>query len=183
MVSLEDSSAHFIVEDSSGIPLIDSTQALATTTPEKASVSHLPVFARIYTTGTAGVAPTTKISSFQVWSCGTMNNKPWSHQLAGTGRTSIINPTTFAQTSQMNYNSDPSNVVLSSSYYTTVAYAALGGEYILTVPSTVTTPNIMGIFSFSPSSSYSLYVTIYSCRRRLFLLQWAPLHQHMLNLE
>jgi len=160
MIGMEDSGAHFIVEDSSGIPIVDSIQALPVTTPEKSVPSHLPVFARVYTTGTAGVAPTIKISSFEVWMAGSDTNKPWSHQLAGTGRGALIKPTNFLlSTNNIQDASDISGVTLSNSWYTACTYSSLGGEYLLTMPASSLGANLLGIFGWQQPTPYTLYVT------------------------
>ena len=154
MIAMEDGGARFIVEDSSGIPIVDSFIALPVTTAEKAAVSHLPAFARVRTTGAAGVAPTIKISSFQVWLEGISTNKLWSEQMAGSGRQANVNPATFAQTIQLAAGAAPSTVTPTNA---TSQYSTLGGEYIINA--TASSENLLGVFGYQVPSPYTLYIT------------------------
>jgi hypothetical protein len=155
MVWIEDGGARFIIESESGIPLVDYFWALGPTVPGvAAAVSHLPAFARVYNTGTApATATTTKIASFQAWQYDINASKPWAEQLAGAGRSSIINPTSFAQT--------PSSMIAAPSTETpsnTVAgYNALGGDYAVAL--TTASENPLSVFAFQVPSPYTFYLT------------------------
>lgn len=159
MISWEDGEARFIVEDSSGIPIVDSLLQLAVTTPEKTALSHVPAFARVYTTGAAGVAPTIKLSSFQVFTDGNETNKPWADQMAGTGRNASVNPTNFSSTPQLSYNSAPFSFQLSSTYQTTFGITSLGGEFSIEMPSSALGDNLLGIHGFQVPAPYKLFIT------------------------
>ena len=152
IVELEDNNAHFIIEDSNGIPVVDTSFALTLTTPDKAAVSHIPSFARVYTTGAAGVAPTVKISFFQAYQLGINTSKPWLEQMASSGRSSTINPTSFAQTGS-SMTAAPATETPSN---TVAGYSALGGEYATAL--TVASENPLSVFGFQVPAPYSFYL-------------------------
>jgi hypothetical protein len=155
IVVLEDNGARFIVEDSSGVPLIDSFLSLPLTTPDKAAVTHIPAFARVYTTGAAGVAPQTRIASFQAWQYEMNTAKPWAEQLSSAGRSANINPTTFAQTVQLAAGAAPATITPNNTGST--AYTTLGGEFVLN--GTASSENLLGVFGFTVPSPYTFVIT------------------------
>jgi hypothetical protein len=154
-VYMEDNGARFVVESSSGVPLVDTFQSLPLTTPDKASVSHIPAFARVYTTGTAGVAPITRISSFQSWMYDINAHKPWAEQLSSSGRSSNVSPTAFTQTLQLAAGAAPATITPNNTGSS--AYTTLGGEFVLN--GTATSENLLGVFAFTVPSPYTFVLT------------------------
>ena len=154
LVELTDNGARFIIEDSNGIPLVDQGVPIAVTTPDRAAVSHLPAFVRVYNSGTAGTAPQIIISSFQCWQFGINSNKPWAEQLAGAGRGSNINPISFGQTLQMSATVAPTT---GTPVVGSCLYNALGGEYSLT--NTASGESTLGVFQFQVPAPYTLHIT------------------------
>jgi hypothetical protein len=153
-VWVEDGGARFIIESETGVPLVDYFAPITLATPNvAAAVSHLPAFARVYTTGTASAAPETKITGFQSWRYDIDESKPWAHQLAGTGRSAGIDPTTFLQTSQV-FTTAPSSAAPTT---TGVNYAYLGGDF--DIATTSGSESLYGVFGYQVPSPYTLYVT------------------------
>jgi hypothetical protein len=153
LVELSDNGARFIMEDANGVPLVDQSVTLTLSTPDKAAVSHLPAFARVYTTGAAGAAPKITISSFQAWQFSINSNKPWQQQLAASGRVSVINPTTFAQTTS-SMTAAPATETPSN---TAGGYNNLGGDYAVAL--TTASENPLSVFGFQVPSPYTFYLT------------------------
>lgn len=153
-IAIGDNGARFIIEDDNGIPLVDTSQSYPLTIGQVSSTSHLPAFARVYTSGAAGAAPQIKIASFQAWQYGINTSRDFSSQLAGAGRNSNINPTTFAQTAQLAAAAAPTT---STPANTTCAYTTLGGEFSLN--STASSENLLGVFGFQAPSPYQLNIT------------------------
>ncbi len=153
---IQDGGARFIIESETGIPLVDYTASLPLATPDVISaVSHLPCFARVYiTSSAAGAAPQTKIANFQAWQNDIDMSKPWSEQLACTGRSANISPTAFTQTTNCSTSAAPTAVTPTS---TAVSFAKLGGDYALIM--TATSGNLLGVHGFTVPSPYSLYIT------------------------
>jgi hypothetical protein len=153
LVSIDDGGSRFIIEDSGGIPIVDVYEAIPVTTPEASLTSHIPSFARVYNSGAAGAAPQLKITSFQAWRYEVNSNKPWAQQLGGAGKSSGIDPITFAQTGQI-FTTAPSAAVLTSSG---VNYTTLGGDFDIGQAGGGETQ--YGIFGYQVPSPYSLYIT------------------------
>jgi hypothetical protein len=153
IVTIEDNGSRFIVEDTGGIPIVDTFIALPVATPDNSQSSHIPAFARVYNSGAAGAAPQLKISSFQGWRLDIDQSKPWAHQMAGAGKSSGIDPTTFNQTGQI-FTTAPTAATLTS---TGVSYTTLGGDFDISQASGGETT--YGIFGYKVPSPYSLYIT------------------------
>lgn len=154
-VFLEDGGARFIVEDAAGVPLVDFFAQIPLATPGAlGAVSHLPVFSRVYTSGTAGAAPQTKIAGVQVWGMDIDYQQPWAQQLAGAGRNSNIDPTTYSQAQQQAAAAAPTATAPTN---TTVKYTNLGGEYQITM--TAASENLLGVFGYTVPSPYTLNIT------------------------
>lgn len=151
IIQMNDNGARFIIEDSNGIPLLDTSGLLTITTPDKAAVTHIPSFARVYTTGAAGAAPQTKISSFQAYQFDLNTTKMWGHQVASTGRDSGISPTAFTQTTQLANGAAPAAFTPSN---TVAGNATLGGEAAVNL--SVTNENLLSVFAFTVPSPYTL---------------------------
>ena len=154
-VVIEDGGARFFIESETGVPLVDYFAPLTLATPSVASaVSHLPAFARVYTTGAASTAPQTKIAAFQAWQYEINTSKPWSEQLGTSGRQSNISPTAFTQTYNGSLTANPTAVTPTNG---TAAFTTLGGTFSLNM--TATSGNILSVFSYQVPSPYSLAIT------------------------
>jgi hypothetical protein len=154
---IRDGAAYFAVENQDGSFEATKIQTIPFTQSDIFSVSHLPAFGRVYNSGAAGTAPTLKISSFCAWQYDWNTTKSFAEQMAGTGRSSNVNPTTFAQTAQLAAGAAPGTVTPAA---TTSAYATLGGEFVCN--GTASSENLLGVFGFQVPSPYGLYVTIIS---------------------
>jgi len=151
-VFVEDDGARFVMETSTGVPLVDYYAPTPLVVPGVASfVSHLPAFARVYTTGAAGAAPQTRISSFSAWQFDINTSKPWAHQLGSTGRDSAISPISFTQTTQLANGAAPGAFVPSN---TAAGNADLGGEANITM--SATSENLLSVFAYQIPSPYTL---------------------------
>jgi hypothetical protein len=153
-VWIEDGGARFIIESETGIPLVDYFAPLTLSTPNVAnSVSHLPVFSRVYNTGTAGAAPQTTIAGFEVWQYDINTSRPWSHQLGSAGRDSNISPLYFNQTTQLQNAAAPTVFTPSN---TVAGNAYLGGEAAITM--TATSESLLSVFAYQVPSPYTLVI-------------------------
>jgi len=158
LIYIQDDFVHFIIEDSSGIPIVD-TLAFPnisgfSNVPGISATSHLPAFARVHNSAAVAAAAKLLIGSYDTYQLDLNMNKPWSHQMAATGRSANINPTTFAQATQLAAGAAPTTSTPAS---TTVAYATLGGEFVLN--GTASSENLLGVFGYQNPSPYSLHIT------------------------
>lgn len=153
-IYVQDDYAHFIVEDASGSPILDTYVQFPTNVPGPAAVSHLPAFARIYNSAAVASAPKLNIGSYDTFMLDLDMEKPWSHQMAATGRTANINPLTFGQTAFLSASAAPATATPANN---TCAYATLGGEFILN--GTASSENLLGVFGFQAPAPYTLHVT------------------------
>ncbi len=158
LIYIQDDFVHFIIEDNSGVPIFDTLVFPTTSTfsnqPSIAAVSHLPAFARVHNSAAVATAAKLNIGSYDTYQLDIDMEKPWSHQLAATGRSANINPTTFAQTAQLAAGAAPTTT---SPTNTACAYSTLGGEFVL--DATASSENLLGVFGFQAPSPYTLYVT------------------------
>lgn len=109
--------------------LLLNSQTLTTplSQPSLWGVTHNNLFARLYSTASAPpAAPLVFISAVLCQSFDLLTNKPWTHQLAGTGLSAEVNPTTFAQTANWTNSTAPTAASLSN---TAAGYATLGGQF------------------------------------------------------
>lgn len=155
-IIIDDDFARFIVCDSSGTPIVDTQQSIALTSPFISAVSHLPVFARVYvdTTG-GGTVVQLKLSAHSVQVLDGVLNSSAGEQYAYMMRSSIINPTTYAQTPQLAAGAAPATITPNSTGST--AYATMGGEYAVAL--TVASENLLGVFGFQIPTPYSFVLT------------------------
>jgi hypothetical protein len=149
---IEEGGARFIIESETGIPLVDYFAPLSLSVPAVAyPISHIPIFVRIYTSGTASTAPQTNIVNAAVWRYELDTNKSWSEQLIGTGRDIAFNPLTFSTTIQTSINSAPTAFTPST---TAAGNSYLGGEAVVNM--TNASEVLLSIFAFQVPSPYIL---------------------------
>ncbi len=153
-ILIQDNYAHFIIEDTSGTPILDTFVAFPTTVTGLSTTSHLPAFGRVYNSAAVGTAAKLNIGSYDTFLVDLNTTKPWSEQMAGTGSGANINPTTFAQALQLAAAAGPASTTPVNSGS---AYATLGGEFLLTA--TATSVNLLGIFGYQVPSPYTLFIT------------------------
>jgi hypothetical protein len=152
-VIVDDDFARFIVSDSTGTPIVDTTLRIPTATAYTFSVSHIPSFARVYTDTTGGgTAIQLKLASHSVQILDALFAKPWGEQLSSMMRQASINPTTYAQTGSA-MTAAPTTETPSN---TVAGYNALGGDYAVAL--TVASENPLSVFGFQIPSPYSFYL-------------------------
>lgn len=117
--------------------------------------AHLPVFARVYNSGSVPTtAPQIILSFVSVQQKDLGTNKDWSQQLATFNRSAIVDPSTFAQSLQLAAGAAPT---ASTPANTTVAYATLGGEF--RINATASSENLLGVFGYQVPSPYTFVIT------------------------
>jgi hypothetical protein len=118
------------------------------------STTHIPFAVRLYTTGVTTVAPQVYLSDIMILGLDILQNKPWSHQLAGTANGGEIVPTTFAQAANWANSAAAANATLSN---TAASYTTLGGLYsFLAVNGALTD---YALFAFTVPAPYTFYCT------------------------
>lgn len=112
----------YINEQLVGTLSIPNTQANAT------SASNLPMFARVYNSGTAAPARRIEIGQLICSSGDNATNKPWSHVMAGMGSNAVqVQPgTASGQTANYANSVAPVSATLSN---IAASYATLGGQF------------------------------------------------------
>lgn len=154
VIYVQDDYAHFIIEDTSGTPILDTFVAYPTSATGVSAASHLPAFGRVYNAAAVASAAKLNIGGYDTLLLDINTTKPWSHQLASTGLSANINPTTFAQTAQLAAGAAPTSV---TPVNTACSYNTLGGEYL--VHATASSENLLGVFGFQVPSPYALHIT------------------------
>ena len=134
---------------------------VATVTPPTGSASptaltRLPVFARVYTGGTApSVAPQLQFTEFSVAQMDIKWGKSWDDQLCGIARGGYQSPvTTFLQTANHANSTSPTSATLSN---TAAGYTTLGGRYQFAAPAGAATD--FALFGFQIPSGYTFFCT------------------------
>lgn len=153
-IYVHDDFVHFVIEDANGPPILDVFMNYPLTVTGVSATTHLPAFARVYNSAAVATAAKLNIGSYDTFLLDFNTTKPWAEQLAATGLSSNVNPTTFAQALQLAAGAAPTT---STPANTTVAYSTLGGEFVLN--GTATSENLLGVFGFQVPSPYSLVVT------------------------
>jgi len=153
-VVVDDDFARFIVADSNGTPVVETTLRIPVQTPYTFAVSHTPSFARVYVDATGGgTAVQLKIASHTVQMQDNMFEKSWDDQQSSQMRQASINPTTFAQTGS-SMTAAPATQTPSN---TVGGYNALGGDYANALTSTAAEAPL-SVFAFQIPSPYSFYL-------------------------
>ena len=155
-VIVDDDYARFIVSDASGTPIVDTQLDIALTSAFISAVSHLPAFARVYVDATGGgTATQLKLSAHSVQIMDGLINASFGEQMAYSMRSSIINPTSYAQTPQLAAGAAPATITPNSTGST--AYTTLGGEYAVAL--TAGSENLLAVFAFTIPTPYSFTLT------------------------
>lgn len=130
-VIMDDDEAIFICQDTATGLLIDwQSIPLSTTAQRLLSATALPVFARLYNTGTApATAPSLIVTDLYVLGLDIDRNAPWSNVMAGMGRSALENPFTGAALANFANGAAPGLATLSN---TAAGYTTLGGNFSFT---------------------------------------------------
>src|SRR5579863_4697139 len=118
------------------------------------SVSHVPVFARIWNTGPLTSAAQIFIKTTNVEQADIFLNKSYEDTAATLQRGSITDPTTFLQTTQFANSAEPTTAVLSN---TIPSYTTLGGLYQFA--SVAGSPTDYALFAYQVPTGYQLHIT------------------------
>lgn len=153
-ISVEGARAHLVVEDSSGVPVIDQWIAAPVTLADGWAVTHLPIFARIYNNTAPATAGQILIGEALACTENVDAGRPWSHQMASMTKQALVHPTTFLQTSQLAAGAAPTAITPSN---TVGGNAFLGGEFVLNA--TATSENLLSVAAFTIPTPYSLMLT------------------------
>jgi hypothetical protein len=130
------------------------------TTATPFSVSHLPVFMRVFNnTGTPGGAQLI-VGEVQVAQLDLATNKPWVDQLSGFSRSTMVDPATLAQASNWTNSTDVALATLSN---TVPSYTTLGGFFKFNAIAGAFTD--YALFAYQVPTGYSLCIKsiIISC--------------------
>lgn len=152
---VDEDEVKFVIEDVSGIPILDVSKTIPSTTPFVSATTHLSAFARVRNSAAVGSAAQLRISSFNAVLFDFNTGKPWSEQLAGTGRSFNIRPDTFAQAVTSAAAAAPTAFTPNNTG--TTALTTLGGEYVCNA--TATSEAFLGIFAFTVPSPYTFCIT------------------------
>lgn len=119
---------NFVITDRNNTVISSITLNVPNNQGSLISISHLPVFLRIYNTASSpSVAPQLVLSSLNVEILDLGSNKNWTEQLACIGRNSIQGAlNSFIQTSEWTNSTIPSAATLSNA---TPSYTTLGGQF------------------------------------------------------
>jgi hypothetical protein len=154
-IIIDDDFVRFIMSDSAGVPIVDQQISLSLTVPYQWAVSHLPSFARVYADATGGgTIVKLLLSAHTVQLVDALMNFPWPHQASMQMRQALINPTTYAQTSQLANGAAPAAFTPSN---TAGGNAFLGGEALCNA--TATSENLLSVFDFTVPSPYTFMLT------------------------
>lgn len=160
-IIIDDDFVRFLVSDSFGVPIVDQQVSITQTVPFTFSVSHVPIFARVYADPTGGgTAQQLLISALTVQMLDAANNVPWADQVSGLGRHSLNHPTSgtvnnsWLQTTQLNPGLVPATITPSA---TAGGNGFLGGEAVCTA--TGASENLLSVFSFGIPTPYTLFIT------------------------
>lgn len=153
-IVIDDDFARFIVSDAAGTPIVDTQLSIALASAFTMAVSHIPSFARTYVDATGGgTAVQLLLAAHTVQMLDAAVNVPWTDQLAGVGRQAMINPATYAQTTQLAAGAAPAAFTPSNS---AGGNAFLGGEALANA--TAASENLLSVFAFVVPSPYTLFV-------------------------
>jgi len=126
------------------------------TNPSQSSTTRMPIFARVYSGGSApALAPQLSIASVSVAQLDINWNKQWADVQVGRGLGAYQSPiTAFGQTANHANSASPSSATLSN---TAAGYTTLGGRYQFAAPAGAATD--FALFGYQVPAGYQLYVT------------------------
>lgn len=118
------------------------------------NAGRLPVFARVYNSGTPAAAQILSIGQVIVTQQALNQNKSWAEVLAGLGRTAYQSPlTTFGQTANHANSTSPTSATLAN---TTAGYATLGGRFQFAAIAGAATD--YALFAYQVPAGYQLFI-------------------------
>ncbi len=155
-VLIDDDEAMFMVQDTAtGLILAERSIKLPLTQAKLFAATRLFAIARLNNTGSAPAsAPQMIVSSVDVVMLDAMANKPWSHQMLGSGYNLEVNPVTFATTVNWANSAAAASAALSNS---TAGYALMQGRFQFVAVAGGETD--YALFGFAAPSPYSLVCT------------------------
>ena len=128
-VFIHEDSIRIDIDNSDGTGFASVVVPIPATQAAPMTVSHIPVFARVYNSGTTGTAANILISGVSVQQLDLNMVATWEEQMAGTGRGAIADPLTGSQLQNFSNSAAPSTITTASLSNTTAAYTTLGGFY------------------------------------------------------
>jgi len=159
-IIVDDDNVNFICQDvTTGRSISEQTLQLGSASAKVWAVTHLPVFERVWNSGTPSSAPTILFSDIYVASLDIWSNKPWSQQLGDATQGGAESyPGAFVATNSQNANyantAAPSAATLSN---TAAGYATLGGQFSFATVAGAETD--YALFAFQVPAPYTLKVT------------------------
>ena len=114
---------------------------------------HLPVYARVYNSGTTTTAAKIILASVNVQQMDLNMVKSWAEQASGAGRSSIVDPVSLAQSANYTNNTAPVSATLSN---TAAGYTTLGGLFQFAAVASAETD--YALFAYQVPVEYQLYI-------------------------
>lgn len=154
-IIVDEQYVQFIVIDSTGTIVSDVIQNIGVVTQAFIwSVTHLPVFYRLYNNTAPATPPTLVIGGISVVTKDISTNKNWASQMASLTKNVVTSPTTFAQLANWANSAAPASATLSN---TAAGYTTLGGLWQFAAVAGAATD--YALFGFANPTPYQMYVT------------------------
>lgn len=159
-IIVDDDSVLFVCQDvTTGHSISEQTLHIGSAARSTWQATHLPIFERVYNSGTAAQAPTVLFSDIYVASLDIHHAAAWNHQLVGaTQGGAEVYPGAFvaanAQTAQYANSAAASNATLGN---TAASYTTLGGNWQFAAVAGAETD--FPLFGFTVPAPFTLYVT------------------------
>ena len=152
-VTVYEDHASFEIMSADGATNVDVDLAIPNTQGSPTSVGHLPAFARVYNSSATSAGAQIVIASANVQQMDLNMNKSWSEQAAGAGRSSLLDPSTLAQSANYTNNTGPVSATLSN---TAAGYTTLGGLFQFAAVAGAETD--YALFAYQVPTGFQLYV-------------------------
>lgn len=159
-IIVDDDAVLFVCQDSqTGQSISEQTIFVSRAAPKVWSLSRLPIFERVYNSGTPASAPTILFSDVYVCSYDLFANKPWPQQIALASQGGIeVYPGAFVAANSQNANyansAAPASATLSN---TAAGYTTLGGQWQFAAVAGAETD--YALFGFTVPTGFTLAVT------------------------
>jgi hypothetical protein len=155
-ILVDDDEAIFMVQDTStGLIIAERSIKCPLTQAKLFGASRLFAFHRLYNTASAPAsAAQMVVASVDVLQLDVMANKPWSHQMVGSGLNLEVNPVTFSSTVNWTNSATVSSAALSN---TLPGYSQMQGRFQFAAVAGAETD--YALFGFAAPSPYSLVCT------------------------
>jgi hypothetical protein len=155
-IVIEDDQATFSIQSHDFSVNINATINVPATNPTPNSISHLPIFGRIFngSPGPSSAAIAT-IGNVTVALLDVDTNKSWSEQMASSSKSSSIDPSTLAQSANYTNNTGPATGTLSN---TAAAYTTLGGLFQVAAPAGAETDYALFAYQVPASPGATLFI-------------------------